>query len=50
MTSFKPTTDTDTQRSDEQELKALFQRLCEAIRYVANDVAALHGNGSVLVA
>ena len=106
MTSFQPTTDTDTQRSDEQELKALFQRLCqawtdgdaaaygacftadcdyvsfdgtrahgresvveshdklfrgvlfgtalvgdiEAIRYIANDVAVLHGNGSVLVA
>ena len=106
MTSFQPTTDSDTQRSDDQELKALFQRLCQAwtdgdaaaygacftadcdyvsfdgtrahgresvveshdklfrgvlfgtalvgeietIRYIANDVAVLHGNGSVLVA
>src|SRR5829696_1935868 len=38
MTSFQPTTDTDTQRSDEQELKALFQRLCQA--WTDGDAAA----------
>ena len=106
MTNFQPTTDTNRQRADDQELRKLFQRLCQAwtdgdavaygacftadcdyvsfdgtraqgresvvdshdklfrgvlfgsalvgeiesIRYIADDVALLYGNGSVLVA
>ena len=106
MTNYQPTTDTGTERVDDQQLRALFQRLCrawtdgdaeaygacftadcdyvsfdgtrthgredvveshdklfrgvlfgsalvgevESIRYIADDVAVLHGNGSVLVA
>jgi uncharacterized protein (TIGR02246 family) len=106
MTNYQPTTDTETARTDDEQLRALFQRLCQAwtagdaaaygacftadcdyvsfdgtrahgresvveshdklfrgvlfgtalvgevesIRYVADDVAVMHGNGSVLVA
>jgi uncharacterized protein (TIGR02246 family) len=106
MTNYQPTADTDAARTDDQQLKDLFQRICqawtdgdaeaygacftadcdyvsfdgthtqgrdrvveshdklfrgvlfgtalvgeiEAIRYIADDVAVLHGNGSVLVA
>ena len=106
MTNYQPTTATDTAGTDDEQLRALFQWLCQAwtdgdaaaygacftadcdyisfdgtrahgrdsvveshdklfrgvlfgtalvgeiesIRYVADDVAVLHGNGSVLVA
>ncbi len=106
MTNNQPATDTDIERVDDEQLRALFQRICQAwtdgdaeaygacftpdcdyvsfdgtrtqgrdgvveshdklfrgvlfgtalvgeiesIRYLADDVAVLHGNGSVLVA
>jgi uncharacterized protein (TIGR02246 family) len=106
MTNYQPTAETEIARTDDEQLRALFQQLCQAwtngdaaaygacftadcdyvsfdgtrahgresvveshdklfrgvlfgtalvgevesIRYVADDVAVLHGNGSVLVA